>query len=208
MRLICGLELKGSRNVPSDGGLIIASNHVAAGDPPLLGSACPREVHFMAKKELFKPPLGLLIKRLNAFPVDREGFDLDSIKNSLELLRLGHVLLMFPEGTRSRDGRLGEPKPGVAMIALKAGVPIVPVFIANTRRAWLNRLSGKRLLVHFGEPMNFRNDDDRQSRDRYREIAAEVMRKIECLKEAAGESVSLDERKMAPINLRPSDIKN
>ncbi len=200
MRLLCGLDLRGSRNVPPDGGLIIASNHVAAGDPPLLGSACPREVHFMAKKELFKPPLGLLIRNLNAFPVDRGGFDLDSIKTSLGLLRSGNVLLMFPEGTRSRDGKLGRAKPGVAMIALKAQVPIVPVFIANTKRAWLNRIWGKKLIVHFGEPIKVSAEENRQTREIYDEIGADVMRRIESLKSAAEEKVRADSDKGAPNN--------
>lgn len=184
LRLFCRLDLKNSHKVPRSGGLIIASNHISAGDPPLLGSACPREVYFMAKKELFKPPLGILIKNLNAFPVDRNKFDLQTIRKSLELLNAENALLMFPEGTRSRDGRLGRPKSGIGMLAVKAKVPIVPVYIANTKNAWQNLFVGKKLVVHFGEPISVDDLTIEGSKADYMKISLEVMHRIEMLKRA------------------------
>ena len=152
MRVICGLKLRGKANIPRDGGLIIASNHIAAADPFLLGSAIPRELWFMAKKELFKPfLLGRFIAKVNAFPVDRFGFDIDVIRKSVSLLKRGRALIMFPEGTRSKDGQIMEGKIGVGMLASKAGVSIVPAYIANTKSAWRNLLKGKRMKVKFGD---------------------------------------------------------
>ncbi|MCP4580164.1 MAG: 1-acyl-sn-glycerol-3-phosphate acyltransferase [candidate division Zixibacteria bacterium] len=152
MRLLGGLRLRGKHKIPRDGGLIIASNHIAAADPFLLGSAIPRELWFMAKKELFKPfLLGRFIAKVNAFPVDRFGFDIEVIKKSISLLKQGRALIMFPEGTRSKDGRIMEGKIGVGMLAYKAGVPIVPAYVANTKRAWWNLFKGKRMKVNFGD---------------------------------------------------------
>jgi len=152
MKTLCRLKLTGTENIPMEGGVIIASNHIAGADPFLLGSTVPRELWFMAKKELFEVPIqGPLIARVNAFPVDRFGFDIEVIKTSISLLKEGKPLIMFPEGTRSKDGVIREGKIGVGMLARKAGVPIVPTYIENTRKAWWNLFKGKRMITRFGE---------------------------------------------------------
>lgn len=160
--------------------MIIASNHVAAADPFIMGSAVPRELSFMAKKELFDIPVeGWLIKKLNAFPVDRFGLDLAAIKKSIEALESGRVLVMFPEGTRSKDGKLQDGKIGVGMLARKAGVPIVPVYIENSKKAWFNFITGKRFTVKFGDPITadwIKAQDN--SKIGYKSIADEVMCRI------------------------------
>jgi 1-acyl-sn-glycerol-3-phosphate acyltransferase len=184
MRTLCRLRLVGIENIPRQGGLIIASNHIAGADPFLLGSAVPRELWYMAKKELFKPfILGWFISRVNAFPVDRFGFDLEVIRKSLYVLEEGKALIMFPEGTRSRDGDVGEGKIGVGMLARKARVPIVPTFLENSRKAWWNFLTGKRLKVIFGPIMTLEWINSKEnSKAGYKEITDELTRRIRAIK--------------------------
>ncbi len=162
------------------GGLIIASNHIAGADPFLLGSAVPRELWYMAKKELFEVPIqGPLIAKVNAFPVDRFGFDLDVIKTSISLLKEGKPLIMFPEGTRSKDGVIKEGKIGVGMLARKAGVPIVPAYLENTRKAWWNLFKGKRMITRFGEIIDADWINSRpKNKDGYKEITDLLMERI------------------------------
>lgn len=187
MRSFCRLKLVGTEKIPRKDGLIIASNHVAGADPFLLGSAVPRELWFMAKKELFKPRfLGWFIARVNAFPVDRFAFDLEVIRKSLAVLEEGRALIMFPEGTRSRDGDVGEGKIGVGMLARKAGVPIVPAYLENSRKAWWNFLAGKRLKVIFGNIMTADWIISKEnSKSGYKEITDELTRRIRLLKTEA-----------------------
>jgi 1-acyl-sn-glycerol-3-phosphate acyltransferase len=180
LRVFCRLKRFGLQNIPKTGGLIVASNHVAAADPFIMGTAVPRELSFMAKKELFDIPVeGWLIKHLNAFPVDRFGFDLAVIKKSIEILESGQALVMFPEGTRSKDGKIREGKIGIGMLARKAGVPIVPVYIVNSKKAWFNFLTGKRFITRFGPVI----DADwikaqANSKEGYKAITDEVMKRI------------------------------
>jgi 1-acyl-sn-glycerol-3-phosphate acyltransferase len=188
-KLICRLKQRGLENLPAFGGVIVAANHVAGGDPFYLGSALPRETAFMAKRELFKPiVLRNLISRLNAFPVNRSALDLDAIKTAMAELAKGRVLLMFPEGTRSKDGRLKEGKLGVSMLARKAIVPIVPVYLANTKAAWKNLFHGKRLTINYGKPIDaewIAAQED--SKVGYKIITDELMSRIKELSESLGD---------------------
>ena len=188
MRTLGRLRVIGRENIPLNGGLIIAANHVAGADPFLLGSAVPRELWFMAKKELFESALlGRFIARVNAFPVDRFNFDIDVIRKSISFLREGKVLIMFPEGTRSKDGQIKEAKTGVGMLAKKAGVAIVPVYLQNTRKAWWNFIEGKRMIIAFGPPLSADWIKSRPpGKAGYREITDELMRRIVNLKRQVG----------------------
>jgi len=183
MYTLCRLKLSGTEKIPRDGGVIIASNHIAGADPFLLGATIPRELWFMAKKELFEVPIqGPLIARVNAFPVDRFGFDLAVIKKSISLLKEDKALIMFPEGTRSYDGTVRDGKIGVGMLARKAGVTIVPAYIENTRKAWWNWIKGKRMITRFSDPLeadwinSFPNN-----KTGYQEITDELMKRIRAL---------------------------
>jgi len=180
MRTLGRLRLTGQDKIPAEDGLIIASNHIARADPFLLGSAVPRELWFMAKKELFKPfLLGRFISKVNAFPVDRFSFDIEVIKKSISFLKQGKALIMFPEGTRSKDGQIKEGKIGVGMLAHKAGVPIVPAYIENTGKAWWNLFLGKRMRVSFGDIIDREWICSRQgNKEGYKEITALLMDKI------------------------------
>jgi len=135
-RLLCRIilvllrrwEVKGAENLPSGGGAVLVANHVSYWDPVVVGCAFNRRVYFMAKSELFEIPLlGPLISVLGAFPVRRDKSDRNAIRIAVKLLEEGNVVGIFPEGGRSRTGELMKPQPGAAMLAFKAGVPVLPV---------------------------------------------------------------------------------
>lgn len=122
----------GRENLPAKGPYIICANHTSWFDPPLVGCMVPsrNKVRFMAKEELFRTFLfGNIIRRMGAFPVKRNTADKRAIKQALMLLEKGEILGLFPEGTRSRTGELGEPHLGAALIALKSKKPVLPVAI-------------------------------------------------------------------------------
>jgi len=144
-------DVRGRENIPSTGGLVIASNHVSFWDPPLVGAAILREAHFLAKEELFSTPLlGPLIRSVNAIPIRRGMADLSGMSRAIAAMKGGGALLMFPEGSRMRDGELHPARPGVGMMAVHADVPIVPCFISgsNWPSRWLLRRG--RVRIWFG----------------------------------------------------------
>ncbi|MCL6636130.1 MAG: 1-acyl-sn-glycerol-3-phosphate acyltransferase [Peptococcaceae bacterium] len=127
-------EVRGAENLPASGGLVLVANHVSYWDPVVVGCAFNRPVHFMAKAELFNIPLlSPLIRALGAFPVRRDRSDRSAIRTAVKLLEEGHIVGVFPEGTRSRTGELMKPHLGAALLAAKAGVPMLPVALSGTR---------------------------------------------------------------------------
>jgi len=132
-RLFNRWEVTGRDCVPTTGGVLLIANHTSYADPPIVGTACPRPVYFMAKAELFFFPLGPIITRTHAFPVSRGG-DRAAVRRAIRLLQGGRVVLVFPEGTRSKDGRLQELETGAAFIALSAGAHVVPAGIDGADR--------------------------------------------------------------------------
>ncbi|MBI2843477.1 MAG: 1-acyl-sn-glycerol-3-phosphate acyltransferase [Armatimonadetes bacterium] len=190
-RLICGtmgrLKIVGAKNVPVNGPVILAPNHVSYIDPPTVGAACSRQVHFMAKQELFEiPVLGFLIRGVGAFPVRQNTADRRAIKRALDLLSDGKVICIFPEGTRSPDGKLMEAEAGIGMIALKSRAPVLPVALIDTD-ALLPRHSIRfhfaRVRVVFGERITFDDLYDRgMDRDAIEEVGHRVMAEIARLK--------------------------
>lgn len=109
-RIFHRMEVKGLHNIPSAGAFILASNHTSYFDPPALGCKLPRNLHYFARDSLFIWPLGLLIRNLNSIPVNRSQLDIATLKRVLKVLKSGDPLLVFPEGTRSPDGKLGGGK--------------------------------------------------------------------------------------------------
>lgn len=186
--LVNGWDVRGRENVPRTGGLIVASNHQSFWDPPLVGSAAVRELHFLAKEELFHTPLlGPLIRAYNAIPIRRGAPDLRGLSRALEVLRSGGGLLLFPEGSRMRDGRLHPARPGLGLLAVNADVPIVPCYVHGTNRPrrWLFRL--EKLYVRFGSARSWRDfagaGDMSPGRDLYRRVGSGVMSAIAELRE-------------------------
>lgn len=175
----------GTEHIPKNGGVIIASNHAAYVDPPFIGSVCPRELSYLAKAELFSHPLfGWLIRKYNAIPIARGAFDRRAITQAIRLLKEGRALLLFPEGTRSREGNFLEPKLGVGMIACEAGVPIVPTYISNSSDLLDCFLKGRRLVIGFDIPI----EKDwlarvPKNKEGYKIIGQEIMNRIGRLKD-------------------------
>ncbi len=140
----------GREFVPATGGFIVVSNHLSNADPPIIGAAvAKRRLRFMAKQELYKYPFGIVPRLYGAFPVRRFEADVGALLNAERLLRRGEVLAMFPEGTRSRTGKVGQPHPGTALIALRSGAPILCCTITGTEalRNPLNLLRKPRITV-------------------------------------------------------------
>ncbi len=139
----------GIERVPSSGPLIVAANHVSYLDPPVLGIFLPRMLHYMAKRELFAVPgLGAAITAVGAFPVDRGGNPMSAIRRSVEVLREGRAVAIFPEGRRNTDG-LAPIQLGVSLLASLARAPVVPACIVGTDRA----RQFARITVVYGEPL-------------------------------------------------------
>ncbi|MDR3112262.1 MAG: 1-acyl-sn-glycerol-3-phosphate acyltransferase [Elusimicrobiota bacterium] len=153
-------EISGTENIPQQSGAIIAPNHISFFDPPLTGSAMKRPLNFMAKRELFNIPVfGWLISQTNAFPVKRGATDIPAMRNAFSLLENGHLLLMFPEGTRSKDGKISKARAGVGMVSCNAQVPVIPAKIENTNKIF----SFKKIKITYGKPIfppsNFSKQD-------------------------------------------------
>ncbi|MBI2218694.1 MAG: 1-acyl-sn-glycerol-3-phosphate acyltransferase [Candidatus Rokubacteria bacterium] len=136
-RAFFGLELVGVQQIPRDGAVIITPNHQTYADPPLVTIPIRRPVYYMAWSRLFRvPALGFLLRRLRAFPVDIDAADVRATRHVVRLLTAGEAVMIFPEGERSRDGRLGRFKPGAFRLATSLGVPILPVTIAGGHDSW------------------------------------------------------------------------
>lgn len=164
-------EITGLNNLPKSGPYILAANHLSNIDPPLVGTCLHKQIYFIAKKELFEIPVfGWLISHTNAFPVDRGSSDIGALKNALKILSSGKILLVFPEGTRNKPGKIRKLKNGVAMLAVSANVPVVPVAIINSDK--LSRF--KKLKVKFGAPLTFNSNEDYGSNTN--KIMAEIER--------------------------------
>ena len=174
-------RVSGVENIPANGPVILASNHLSLIDPPLVGAFSTRPARFMAKEELFAHPLfGTIIKALGAFPVRRASADRQAIKNGLAILDEGGVMAIFPEGTRSLNGEVGKAMPGVLMLAAKSGAAIVPIALGGTnlisRQNWFPRVS-----IRFGIPYQLPEVNNRHELDEQGDI---LMEKIRCLKQA------------------------
>lgn len=172
-RLYFRCEVHGSHHLPPEGGVILASNHVSYLDPPLMGCAVNRPVHFMGKKELFDIPIfGWTVRKLHAFPVERNGADRQAIKQALHVINQGEVLGIFPEGTRGDGTTLLKPQLGTVLLASKSGAPIVPMAIVGADKVLP---PGKRfprpvkIKVYIGAPIYLPDIP----RDSYRESIAE-----------------------------------
>lgn len=145
------VKAEGRENIPLKGGAVIAVNHRSNWDVVVTGLMCPRMLRFMAKAELFENKLfGGLIKRLGAFPVRRGRGDVGAVKSALKTLSRNHVMLIFPEGHRMRDGKRAQnAKAGVAMIATHAQVPVIPAYIDGEYK-WMRKIT-----IIFGKPVTY-----------------------------------------------------
>lgn len=154
VRVLSRLRVYGAERVPPTGGLVVAANHFSWVDPPALGAACPRTLHYMAKVEAHRVPgLGQLMRSFGAFPVRRGESDRDAVRTMREIVRDGLALGMFAEGTRQRSGVPGRVQPGAAMVAINEGVPLVPAAIHGSQVWRVGNFAP--VSIAWGEPMTF-----------------------------------------------------
>jgi 1-acyl-sn-glycerol-3-phosphate acyltransferase len=189
-RLVLGIaarvRVEGVERLPRQGPLIIVANHLSNADPPLvvgwLTPALGRQMHILAKASLFVGPLGPLLRSQGVTPVRAGGNDIEAFRAARAVLDRGDVLCIFPEGTRSRTGALGQPKPGVALLATRADVPVVPVGISGTDvflppdRA-IPRFRAP-ITVRVGKPFDLGLDASLPRREAMNRASDEIMRRI------------------------------
>jgi 1-acyl-sn-glycerol-3-phosphate acyltransferase len=180
------LQIHGRENVVEEGPAILAMNHQSFLDPPLAAICCYREIHFLARKTLFDVPLlGPLIRHLNVIGVDRDGTDMSALKTVIRLVKSGGCTIIFPEGTRTRDGNLQPARSGLGLVIAKTLAPVVPIrvfgaFDAFPRSSKFPRRTTITLVI--GEPLRFtRQDLVGESRDVYQQLSNRVMDRIAAL---------------------------
>ena len=178
-----------------EGSVIVAANHASFADPPVVAISTNRRLNFMAKAELFKPPIfGPLIRRIGAFPVHRGVADTEAVKHTLALLDDGEAVLVFPEGGRGDGKTLGEANKGVTLLAMKSGARVLPVGVAGTHK-WLPHGAKfpkrVRLTVSFGEPFTFAEVQERYGKDAREMFGRILMEKIAELVREGGQDVQL-----------------
>lgn len=178
------VEAEGVERLPRSGGVVVVSNHLTDFDPFVLGTLFRRQMHFMAKEELFRGPIGWWLRTGGAFPVRRGEVDRLALKVAEDLLRAGKVVMIFPEGHRSQNAEMQAARSGAVLLASRAGCPIVPVAIAGTEQLRLGGSPGEmlarvlgrpRVRVRVGEPIAM----GAGQRGRGRQVAADLlMRRI------------------------------
>lgn len=185
-----------SQRVPKTGPVILASNHASILDPPLVGIGLHRVTTFLARDTLFKGAVGWLFRHWHAIPIDREGSGAAGMKRILSALSEGRAVLLFPEGTRTRDGHLQPARSGIGLLVLKSGAPVVPVRVWGTFEAMgrgVHFPKPERVIVKYGEPMRFtelraeaRVCSKERLREIYQQVADEIMAAIAKLEPRRG----------------------
>lgn len=195
MKILFRVEKYGTEHMPRTGPLLIVANHSSFLDPPLVGAMAPRQLTFLAKAELFRVPfLGWLIRKLGAYPVNREGGDMTALRTAQRALADDRAVLIFPEGTRGEEGELRPAKPGAALLAVQSGVPVVPAYVRGSGQAWPR---GRRLpqpakvVVTFGPPLRFQRAVGPQRKAQYETASREMMAAIGALKDRASGGVGV-----------------
>ncbi len=173
--------------MPESGGIVLASNHQSYFDPPLVGIVSRRAVYYLARKTLMEWPFfGRMFPDMNVIPVDRDGNDMSALKTVIRKIREGEGVVLFPEGTRSKDGHLQPAQAGVGLVIAKTLAPVVPMRIFGAYEAFPRGSKGVKLhpiRVVVGEPIVFTKEDvGAGSREDYQRLSQRVMDAIAALK--------------------------
>lgn len=171
---------KGNERIPAEGGVVLCANHTSFLDPVLvlLSATKKRQIHVVAKAELFRIPVfGRILKGIEIIPVKRGLSDVTSFKECLRVLRKGRPLLIFPEGTRVKEGETVEPHSGAVVMAARAGVPVMPVFIGRKKRLF------RKTDVVFGAPYQLEFEGRKPTHEESQRITEELMTRIFALEE-------------------------
>lgn len=179
--LFTDLQVRGRENIPSEGAMIVVANHLNLADPPLLGVSLGRKAAFMAKKELFGSPFSsYFVRGFGAFAVQRERLDREALRQAHQVLAKGLALVMFPEGSRSKNAQLQPAFPGSALIALRNGVPVLPVGITGTEKikgiAWLVRCP--KVVVNIGHTFSLPRVHGKLAKAELAELTNSIMAHI------------------------------
>ena len=175
--------------VPETGPVILAANHASFIDPPLVGAGLRRDINYLARESLFRfPGIGALLRSWNSVPVDREGGGAAGLKKILDRLLAGGAIILFPEGTRSRDGKLQPARSGIGLTAIKSDAVVVPVRVFGTYEAYGRHMRfprPRRVAVKYGEPMRFealraeaKTCSKARLKEIYQRVADEIMATI------------------------------
>ncbi|MFD2214218.1 MULTISPECIES: lysophospholipid acyltransferase family protein [Metabacillus] len=165
------IKVEGLEHFPKEGGVLLCTNHISNLDPPVVGVTAPRKVLFMAKDELFQVPvLKQLLNNFGTFPVKRGGGDREALRAGLKVLKEGNVLGLFPEGTRSKDGKLGKGMPGAGFFALRSTAAVVPCAIIGPYKSFST------LRVVYGKPINM--EEYREKKISTEEMTSIIMEEI------------------------------
>ncbi|SEA60994.1 1-acyl-sn-glycerol-3-phosphate acyltransferase [Thalassobacillus cyri] len=168
------IKVIGKKNIPKEGPVIICSNHISNLDPPVVGITSGRNIHFMAKEELFKNKFfGKILRNVHAFPVKRGMKDRNALRGGLKILEENETLGLFPEGTRSKTGEVGQGLAGAGFFALRSEAWIIPCAIIGPYKPF------KRLWVVYGEPIDM--SSYRENKATARETTDMIMKEIEKL---------------------------
>ncbi|NQT91069.1 MAG: 1-acyl-sn-glycerol-3-phosphate acyltransferase [Candidatus Omnitrophica bacterium] len=187
-RILFRLQIKGLENIPKRGPFILACNHRSNLDPILIPANISRKVYVLGKKELFKKPFKAKIMRmLDIIELDREGIDRGALRRARSVLQKGRGLLLFPEGTRRIDGRLGEPKAGVALFAFGGDFPVIPIFITGTEKAMPPKqhfVKPSKVKMTIGESLTAPKITDKSMKKSiYQDFTKRIMQEIAKLQE-------------------------
>jgi 1-acyl-sn-glycerol-3-phosphate acyltransferase len=169
-------------NVPEDGPVLIAPNHFSFWDHFFVAVLLRREVHFMAKSQLFKPPvIDFIINHGGVFPVRRGQRDEEAFITAHTIFDRGGMVLMYAEGGRSRSGKLGQPKPGIGRLALESGAPVVPVAIHGSEKVRQARRGIlPKVTVQFGKPVDF-GQVDHPTKEQAQEVSEQIFEHVRAL---------------------------
>lgn len=180
-------KIHGVSNVPSTGSLIFAANHLSFFDPPAIGACVERQINYFARDTLYKGWFGQYLHALDTIPVARENADVSSLKAIFKALKRQSAVAIYPEGTRSKDGTLQEPKPGAGMIACKSRATIVPTRVFGTYEAFGRHQKFPKFFgpidIVYGTPISSETiDPGKEHPDRYLEASRRIMARIAALK--------------------------
>lgn len=180
-------KVYGKEHIPK-GGAMVASNHCSFLDPPLVGISCPDEIHFLARDTLYHfAPFGWLLRRLNTHPVQRGKGNMSTLKMTIDLVRKGNKVVIFPEGKRSANGKLHKGQLGIGMLVQRSGCPILPVYVHGTFEIWNNKQKfpkpfGKTACV-FGTPIDPLVAEGSNKKELQAQIVDTIMDKIAHLRD-------------------------
>jgi 1-acyl-sn-glycerol-3-phosphate acyltransferase len=190
-RLLFSFQVIGRDRIPTTGGCILAMNHESYLDPPLAGICCRRPIHFLARKTLLEwPILGPIFPKVNVVPVDQERADMSALKTVIKLVKAGECAIVFPEGSRTLDGKMLPALPGLGLVIAKTLAPVVPMRIFGAHEALPRGGGGLRLRpirIVVGEPITFTEADREGSgRDLYQRLSERVMERIAAIEPPEG----------------------